>query len=118
MSFTKIATIFADSEQLGGKEVTVGGWARTIRDMKNFGFVELNDGTFFRNLQIILEADRLPASLFINMAGTTGLEPAISGVTGQRDNQLRYTHLMFSILHKIIFCVNTFNVEKLKNYAK
>ena len=59
MSFTKIATIFADSEQLGGKEVTVGGWARTIRDMKNFGFVELNDGSCFKNLQIVMEAGTL-----------------------------------------------------------
>jgi len=60
MSYTKIATIFADSEQLGGKEVTVGGWARTIRDMKNFGFVELNDGSCFKNLQIVMDASALP----------------------------------------------------------
>ena len=59
MSYTKIATIFADSETLSGKEVTVGGWARTIRDMKNFGFVELNDGSCFKNLQIVMEAGSL-----------------------------------------------------------
>ena len=59
MSYTKIATIFADSEQLGGKEVTVGGWARTIRDMKNFGFIELNDGSCFKNLQIVMESGSL-----------------------------------------------------------
>ena len=59
MSYTKIATIFADRETLSGKEVTVGGWARTIRDMKNFGFVELNDGSCFKNLQIVMEAGSL-----------------------------------------------------------
>ena len=59
MSYTKIAAIFADSEQLGGKEVTVGGWARTIRDMKNFGFIELNDGSCFKNLQVVMEAGTL-----------------------------------------------------------
>ena len=59
MSYTKIATIFADSETLSGKEVTVGGWARTIRDMKNFGFVELNDGSCFKNLQVVMEAGSL-----------------------------------------------------------
>ena len=59
MSYTKIATIFADSEQLAGKEVTVGGWARTIRDMKNFGFIELNDGSCFKNLQVVMEAGAL-----------------------------------------------------------
>lgn len=59
MSYTKIAAIFADSETLAGKEVTVGGWARTIRDMKNFGFVELNDGSCFKNLQVVLESAAL-----------------------------------------------------------
>ncbi len=55
MSYTKIAAIYADSEQLGGQTVTVCGWARTIRDMKAFGFVELNDGSCFKNLQIVME---------------------------------------------------------------
>ena len=34
---------------------TVSGWVRTVRDSKAFGFIELNDGTFFKNLQIVLE---------------------------------------------------------------
>lgn len=37
------------------KEVKVEGWIRTIRDSKNFGFIELNDGTFMRNVQIVFE---------------------------------------------------------------
>lgn len=36
-------------------EITVSGWVRTVRDSKAFGFIELNDGTFFKNLQIVLE---------------------------------------------------------------
>ena len=59
MNLTKIAAIFADSEQLGGQTVTVGGWARTIRDMKTFGFIELNDGSCFKNLQIVMSAEEL-----------------------------------------------------------
>ena len=59
MSYTKIAAIYADSETLSGQTVTVGGWARTIRDMKNFGFVELNDGSCFKNLQVVMEAGSL-----------------------------------------------------------
>ncbi len=45
----RIAAIFADSERYGGESVTVCGWAKTIRDMKTFGFIELNDGSCFRN---------------------------------------------------------------------
>ena len=59
MDYTKIAAIFADSETLSGQTVTVGGWARTIRDMKNFGFIELNDGSCFKNLQVVMEAGAL-----------------------------------------------------------
>ena len=57
MSYTKIAKIFADSEALSGQTVSVGGWVRTIRDLKAFGFIELNDGSCFRNLQVVMEAE-------------------------------------------------------------
>ena len=57
---TKIAAVYADGETLNGQTVTVAGWARTIRDMKNFGFVELNDGSCFKNLQVVLDAAVLP----------------------------------------------------------
>ncbi|MEG1657467.1 MAG: asparagine--tRNA ligase [Oscillibacter sp.] len=56
MSMTKVAAIFADSEVYDRKEVTVGGWARTIRDLKTFGFIELNDGSCFKNLQVVMDA--------------------------------------------------------------
>ena len=59
MKHTKISQIFADAEAFGGKTVTVCGWARTIRDMKNFGFVELNDGSNFKSLQVVFEREKL-----------------------------------------------------------
>ena len=54
-----IAAIFAGQESLGGQTVTVMGWARTIRDMKTFGFIELNDGSCFKNLQVVMDAGLL-----------------------------------------------------------
>lgn len=36
-----------------GKTVTVSGWARTVRAGKNVGFIELNDGSFFKGVQIV-----------------------------------------------------------------
>ena len=59
MERTKIARIFADQEQYGGREAAVCGWARTIRDMKTFGFIELNDGSCFKNLQVVMDANTL-----------------------------------------------------------
>ena len=59
MERTTIAAIFAGQERLGGQTVTVMGWARTIRDMKTFGFIELNDGSCFKNLQVVMDANIL-----------------------------------------------------------
>ncbi len=59
MSILDIRQIFQKSEDFLGKEVTVQGWVKTIRDSKKFAFIELNDGTFFNNLQIVLEVENL-----------------------------------------------------------
>ena len=59
VDITKIAAIYADAERYGGMTVTVGGWAKTIRDLKTFGFIELNDGSCFRNLQVVMDANIL-----------------------------------------------------------
>ena len=50
MDRTKIAQLYADAESLGGQTVTVAGWVKSVRDMKNFGFVTLNDGSCFKDL--------------------------------------------------------------------
>ncbi|MBD5118669.1 MAG: asparagine--tRNA ligase [Clostridiales bacterium] len=59
MNRTTVATIFADGERLSGRTITVMGWVKTIRDIKNFGFIELNDGSCFKNLQIVMDANML-----------------------------------------------------------
>ncbi|MBQ8427052.1 MAG: asparagine--tRNA ligase [Clostridia bacterium] len=51
--------IFVNPEAFGGKTVTVCGWARTIRDSKSFGFIELNDGSYFKNCQIVFDRDKV-----------------------------------------------------------
>ena len=56
---TVIKQLFRETESFGGKELTISGWVRTIRVSKNFGFIELNDGSFFKNLQIIIEESKL-----------------------------------------------------------
>ena len=56
---TVVKDLFRKQDEFGGKEITVSGWIRNIRISKNFGFIELNDGTFFKNLQIVIESDKL-----------------------------------------------------------
>ena len=60
MKHQKISGIYADAASFGGQAITVCGWVRTVRDMKNFGFAELNDGSCFKSLQLVFERESLP----------------------------------------------------------
>jgi len=57
--FTSISSLYKDYKPLLNTQITVNGWVRTIRDSKTFGFIELNDGSCLKNLQIVFE-DNLP----------------------------------------------------------
>ena len=59
MKRIRIRRLWEDAGAYEGSEITVCGWARTIRDMKNFGFLELNDGSAFKGLQVVLSRDAL-----------------------------------------------------------
>ena len=63
MNRTTIAQLYADQAAFGGQTVTVAGWARTIRAMKNLGFLTLNDGSCFKNLQVVLEERPWPITM-------------------------------------------------------
>ena len=59
MDLTTVKSIYRETAEYANKEVTVGGWIRTMRASKNFGFIELNDGSFFKNIQVVFEADKV-----------------------------------------------------------
>lgn len=59
MKRTKISAIYREPESLAGPELTVCGWVRTLRDMKNFAFIELNDGSCHKSLQVVFEKNTL-----------------------------------------------------------
>lgn len=54
-----INSIYAQAEIFGGRDVTVCGWARSIRDSKSFGFIDLNDGSGFKGVQIVFEREKI-----------------------------------------------------------
>jgi asparaginyl-tRNA synthetase len=55
MKKVAVKEIFNSGEQYKGQHLKVEGWVRTVRVSKEFGFIELNDGSYFRNLQIVFE---------------------------------------------------------------
>ena len=54
-----IREIYECPESFGGKEITVGGWVRNLRDSKAFGFIDLNDGSYFKSVQVVFERDKI-----------------------------------------------------------
>ncbi len=57
MDRTTIASLYTDEPT--DTSITVAGWVRSVRDMKNFGFVTLNDGSCFKDLQVVMSHDGL-----------------------------------------------------------
>ena len=52
-----IRELYSDPEKYAGQVITVDGWARQLRIQKKFGFIQINDGTYFKNLQIVVESE-------------------------------------------------------------
>ena len=50
-----VREIYKNTKKYINKDIVVSGWVRTLRSSKNFGFIEMNDGTFFKNIQIIFD---------------------------------------------------------------
>lgn len=55
MENTLVKDLYRNTKNYINKEVQVSGWVRTVRDSKNFGFIELNDGSFYSNVQIVFD---------------------------------------------------------------
>ena len=59
MELISVRELFKNTENYAGKEIRVGGWVRNRRPSKQFGFIVLNDGTYFNPVQIVYD-DKLP----------------------------------------------------------
>ena len=53
MDLVNIRDIFRDKVRYENQKVTIGGWVRSNRNSKNFGFIVVNDGTFFEPIQVV-----------------------------------------------------------------
>ncbi len=84
MSEVLVRQLFRESEKFADSEVTVRGWIRTNRGSNKFGFIELNDGSFFNSVQIVYESEFLdnfneiskaPIAAALKVTGTFVLTP-------------------------------------------
>ena len=83
MKLTNIREIFRNKDKFADKEVTIGGWVRSNRNSKNFGFIVVNDGTFFEPIQVVYgngldnydEVGKINVGAAIIVRGTLVLTP-------------------------------------------
>lgn len=54
-----VKKLFATPTEYGSKKINISGWIRTLRASNAFGFIEVNDGTFFKNVQVVFEAEKI-----------------------------------------------------------
>ena len=81
--YTKIKDMYIDISPYMGKDVTLGGFVRTLRDSKNVSFIELNDGSCFQGVQVVFDASldgydavsRLGVGSAISVLGTVQQSP-------------------------------------------
>ena len=59
MKRTEISSIYKTPEAFLNEEVVVCGWVRTLRDSKSLGFIDLNDGSYFKGVQVVIEDQKL-----------------------------------------------------------
>ncbi|MBQ7317271.1 MAG: asparagine--tRNA ligase [Clostridia bacterium] len=64
MKHTDIKVLFAEADKFVDTSVVICGWVRTARDSKNVSFLEVNDGTCFRSLQLVIDKDKLAEESF------------------------------------------------------
>ena len=74
---TKIKEL-KDQDKFVGKEVTIKGWVRTVRNQKTFAFVEINDGSTLSNFQVVISAEMNDYEVVLKQL-TTGVSVAVSG---------------------------------------
>ena len=78
-----IRTLYRNTDEFLSKEVTISGWIRTLRASNAFGFIEINDGSFFKNIQVVFdnklenfkEISKLPISSSVSVIGTLVATP-------------------------------------------
>ncbi|MBQ9280118.1 MAG: asparagine--tRNA ligase [Clostridia bacterium] len=83
MARITVKDLYKKTSEYDGQDIQIAGWVRTCRDSKTFGFIELNDGSFFKNVQIVYdntlsnfeELTKLSVSSSLRVTGTLVVTP-------------------------------------------
>ncbi|MFA6513931.1 MAG: asparagine--tRNA ligase [Patescibacteria group bacterium] len=84
MGYTDMKLLHRETAKYLGQEIKIGSWVRTVRSSKDFGFIEVNDGTFFKGLQVVFdnnlenfsEIEKLTIGSALEISGVLAESPA------------------------------------------
>ena len=117
-----ISELFKNAEKYANEEVFVCGWVRTARDSKTFGFIELNDGSFFKNVQVVYEntlsnfeeLTKLTVSSSLRVTGKLVLTPE-----AKQPFEIKATQVVVECLSPVTYPLQKkgHTVEFLREYA-
>ena len=102
MDLVNVRDLFRNQEQYAEQVVTIGGWVRNIRNSKNFGFIVVNDGTFFEPVQVVY------SDVLSNFEEVEKLDFEVYGLVFETED---LANLLFESLEEYVhgIAINPFN---------
>jgi len=111
MKHEDIKLIYSKEEYIG-KEITVCGWVRTIRKSKNMCFVEINDGTSLKNLQLVIDNNSKNSEFFNKL--NIGSSISVIGTVVNSMNQNQKVELNVKSAELLGYCPEDYPIQKKK----
>ena len=108
-----IRNLYKDFTSFKDKDVTIEGWVRTLRASKAFGFIEINDGSFFKNVQIVFDTT---LSNFEEISKLTiGSSIKVNGKLVETENAKQPFEIQAKLVEVENLCDNDYPIQKKKH---
>ncbi|MCI9063050.1 MAG: asparagine--tRNA ligase [Clostridia bacterium] len=108
-----VKDLFKNTKEYENKEITVQGWVRTVRDSKTFGFIELNDGTFFKNIQIVISDNLDNFKDLVKLTTYSSIE--VTGTLVITENAKQPFEIQATNIKILNICDNEYPLQKKKH---
>ena len=100
-----VRSLFKETDAYAGKQIKVGGWVRNLRASKNFGFINLSDGTFFSQVQVVYGSDVYKRQV-VDFAAAVGAFAVLELALGPEAFAGRAVHALIRTLVDIALVVH------------
>ncbi|WP_407947645.1 asparagine--tRNA ligase [Paradesulfitobacterium ferrireducens] len=102
--------IFREKEKFLGRPLRLEGWVRTVRDLKAFGFIELNDGTFFNSLQVVFDENLANFKEIAKLTLSSAI--AVEGILAESPGEKQPFELKAEKIEVLSLCPTDYPLQK------